>query len=112
MEISVTEPEYGIIQISLSGRFDAEGAGEVKSQFMSVTDKNPHLVVVEMSKVHFLASTGIRLLIALAKSMKKAGGALSLAAVPQQVEYPLVLSGVDTLIPLYKTVEKAKSALM
>ncbi len=102
--------QAGIKQITLSGRFDADGVSEINAQFMAAVEPKQHLVIVEMSNVTFMASTGIRLLLSGAKSLKSAGGKLVIAAPKQEVEYPLMISKVDTVIPIYKTVDQAQLA--
>ncbi|MBL7192156.1 STAS domain-containing protein [bacterium] len=111
MEIQITELEPGLKQLTLNGRFDADGAGQIRSKFMEAASSSADLLIVEMSQVDFMASTGIRLLLAGAKSIKASGGKMVLAGAKEQVEYPLIISGVDTVIPLYKTVAKAKSSI-
>lgn len=94
----------------MAGRFDADGVGEINAQFLAAVEPKQHLVIIEMSGVTFMASTGIRLLLTGAKSLKSGGGKLVIAAAKEEVEYPLMISKVDTVIPIYKTLEKAKQA--
>ncbi|NQS97665.1 MAG: STAS domain-containing protein [candidate division Zixibacteria bacterium] len=110
MEISITELEPGIVQISLSGRFDAEGVALIRGQFQSVNVNEGELIIVEMSGVDMLASSGIRLLLAKAKTAMANSGKVVIAAAQPQVQYPMTVSGVDTVLPIYSTVEKALSA--
>ena len=49
MEIRVEEIEHGVTQISLLGRFDAEGGAEIRAEFMKSLDPPDKLVIVEMS---------------------------------------------------------------
>lgn len=107
MELSVKELEPGIFQASLSGRFDADGMAAIRSQFQNNVPNDADLLVVEMSGVDMLASSGIRLLLSKAKSVKAAGGKMVIAGAQTQVEYPMTISGVDTVIRLFPTVEKA-----
>ena len=111
MEIKVEELEPGIVQISIGGRFDAEGGAEIRSQFMGALNPPDRLVIVEMSGVDLLASSGIRLLLAGAKTMKAGGGKLVIASAQSQVEYPITVSGVDTVVPLFKSVDLAMNAM-
>jgi anti-anti-sigma factor len=48
--------------VSLSGRFDVQGALEVDSQFTEIV-KEKRKVVVDLSQVTFIASLGIRTLV-------------------------------------------------
>ena len=107
MEISVTDIAPGIKQLSISGRFDAEGVAQIRTQFTAAAETNNALVVVEMSGISFMASTGIRLLLLGAKSLKAAGGKLVVAGAKDNVAYPMTISGVDTVVPIFSTVDKA-----
>jgi len=111
MQIKVEELEFNVIKISLSGRFDAEGVGEIRGEFTNALQVEDKLVIVEMSGVELLASSGIRLLLAGAKVLSANRGKLVVAAAPSHVEYPMIVSGVDTVIPIFRTVEKALTAL-
>jgi len=44
-----------------------------------------------------------------AKEIKAFGGKLVIAATQPQVEYSITVSGIDTQIPLFSSVEKALS---
>lgn len=111
MDIQVQRPEPGITLINLSGRFDAEGSAGIRTQFIGALENKDRLIIVEMSGVDMLASSGIRLLLAGAKQTASYGGKLVVAAAQGQVEYPMIVSGVDTVIKLYRTVEKAMSVI-
>jgi stage II sporulation protein AA (anti-sigma F factor antagonist) len=107
MTITVTEHSPGVSIISLAGRFDAEGSGQIIAPFQDALKDNPKLAIVEMSGVDLLASSGIRLLLMGAKTIKAGGGKLVIVGAPTHVQYPMTISGVDTVIPLFNTIEKA-----
>jgi anti-sigma B factor antagonist len=111
MNIRIQRPEPGVTIINLDGRFDADGSASIRTQFLGALESGDKFFIVEMSGVDMLASTGIRLLLAGAKQLGSAGGKMVVAAAQGQVEYPMTVSGVDTVIPLYRTVDKAMSAL-
>ena len=111
MQITVEEIDFSAKKITLAGRFDAEGGGEIRGEFMAALDPPDNIIIVEMSGVELLASSGIRLLLAGAKRMSSGGGKLVIAAAPSHIEYPMIVSGVDTVIPLHRTVEKALSSI-
>lgn len=99
-------------QLSFRGRLDSLGSEQVRSKLDQVISANGQLVIAEVSGVSQLPSPGIRLLLKLAISIKKSGGRLVIAAPRAQVEYALCVSGVDTEIPIYKTVEQAQAAII
>jgi stage II sporulation protein AA (anti-sigma F factor antagonist) len=59
MDMQVQEAEGGIIRVVLEGRFDIAGAQEVDLRF-SAPAGSAKTLVVDMAKVSFLASMGVR----------------------------------------------------
>lgn len=102
----------GVHKLAFKGRLDSLGSEQVSSNLSKVLSSEGQLVIAEMSEVSQLPSPGIRLLLKLAISIKKSGGKLVIAAPKAQVEYALCVAGVDTEIPIYKTVEQAQSAII
>jgi len=102
----------GVHKLSFKGRLDSLGSDQVSSNLEEVLSSEGQLIIAELSEVTQLPSPGIRLLLKLAIMIKKSGGKLVIAAPMAQVEYALCVSGVDTEIPIYKTVEQAQSAII
>lgn len=102
----------GVHKIAFKGRLDSLGAEQVSKSLEQALSSEGQLVIAELSEVNQLPSPGIRLLLKLAIAVKKSGGKLVIAAPNPQVEYALCVSGVDTEIPIYKTVERAQSAVI
>jgi len=110
MNIKVSQTESNIIEVALSGRFDAEGVNRIRTQFLGLVEPKPKLVIVDLADVDFLASAGIRLLLIAAKSLEKGEGKLALARPKNNVLHTLNITGIDNIIPIYKTIRKAREA--
>ena len=110
MDISVETLAGGITRISLTGRMDFAGASEIDAQFMECASSATSLLV-DLSKVTFLASMGIRTLITGAKALRERGGKMFLFAPALEVAKALKTSGTDRLLPVYYDLALACSAL-
>ena len=110
MDISVETLAGGITRISLTGRMDFAGASEVDAQFMECANSAQSLLV-DLSKVTFLASMGIRTLVTGAKALKQRGGKMFLFAPELSVAKVLTTSGTDIILPVYYDFALACSVL-
>ena len=89
------------------------GAGSIASQLVELTAAPKKGVVVDMSGVEFLASIGIRALIASAKAVQARGGRMVLIVNPATtVVMSLKATGVDLLIPVFDNREDAERAAL
>ena len=110
MEMRIEPLDGGITRISLAGRMDYAGANEIDARFMETAGRDKFLLV-DLSKVTFLASMGIRTLITGAKALKERGGKMILFAPDMMVAKVLKTSGTEMLIPVYYDLSLARNAL-
>lgn len=107
MELTTEELPEGVQKIILSGRMDSAGTQAVELRFAALTTARPAQVIVDVSRVSFLASVGIRRLVSNAKTLSRSGGRMVLASPQPLVEEVLRLCGIDSFIPVYADVEAA-----
>jgi len=111
MELTTEQLPNGIERIALSGRLDTTGAQEIDLSLTRLTATRPALIVVDLSRVSFLASMGIRTLLSSAKALGRRGGRMVLARPQPLVAEVLSAMGIDELIPVYADVASACSGL-
>ena len=109
MEFTTEDFPDGVQKIVLSGRMDSAGTQSIEVLFASLTTTRPAQIIVDFSRVSFLASVGIRRLVSNAKSLSRCGGRMVLAGPQPLVEEVLKLGGIDSLIPLYSNVDAARA---
>jgi len=73
MELTTAEIGREITKITLSGRWDIDGALKIDGPFMDIV-KEKKFVAVDLSDVAFLASLGMRRLVSGAKASWEHGG--------------------------------------
>ena len=110
MEMNVTETGEGVTRVALDGRLDIAGAQEVDGRFAELAE-TAKILVIDLSKVTFLASLGVRTLMLSAKTMIRRGAYLAVAGANEGVEKVLRLTGFDELVGLYPDADSASSAL-
>jgi anti-anti-sigma factor len=93
------------------GRIDATNAAAAESEVLAVLDRSGPSVVIEMSKVAYLSSAGLRVLLVAAKSARSRGGKAIVVAPQAAVMEVLAMSGFDKIIPIADTLETAGAML-
>ena len=112
MEIQYSDLDNSIILIKLSGRLDIIGTGEIETKFAGYCAGEKVRVIVDLSKVDFLASIGIRLLTLTAKSVANRGGKMVILDPIPEVQDVLEITGIPAIIPIYSYLESAETVLM
>lgn len=110
MQISTEELEGGITKVILDGRLDIAGAQAIDLK-MNVIAGTKKAVLVDMQKVTFLGSMGLRTLVAPAQAIRGRGGKIVLFAPNEMVENVLRSSAIHTLIPIHHEFQTAVAAL-
>jgi anti-anti-sigma factor len=113
MSISHQDVGENLRRIMISGRLDVEGTDAVAAQLVELAAAPRKGVVVDLSSLKFLASIGIRALIASAKTVKQRGGKMVLVAQGgSTVVMSLEASGVDQLVPVFADTAAAEKAAL
>ena len=110
MKMQVEPVASGVVKVILEGRLDITGAGVIDRQFNAIAGSHRG-VIVDLSRVSFLASIGIRTLLLGAKAVQRRGGVLVLLNPVIEVAKVLDLMGVIDLMPIYRDPEAALSAV-
>ena len=110
MLISTEELESGVTRVVLDGRLDIMGAQEIDLK-MNVIAGSKRAVLLDIQKVSFIGSMGLRALVAPAQAIKGRGGKIVLFGPTEMVEKVLRSSAIDTLIPIHHEYQSAVAAL-
>ena len=110
MQISTEELPGGITRVALDGRMDIAGAAAVDLK-MNLIAGSAKKLLVDLEKVTFLGSMGLRSIVTPARAVKSRGGTVVLFAPNEMVESVLKTSGIDTLIPVRHDLDAAIAEL-
>jgi len=111
MKLQYSELENGIRLIKLIGALDMNGTYSIEIEFVRQCVGENVQVVVDLSRVNYLSSIGIPMLINTAKSVANQGGKMALLNPQQHVAEVLEITGIPQIIPIYTDLESAKAAV-
>ncbi len=111
MELKVLRTDPTVTRIGLAGKLDVAGEGEIGEEFRRIVDGSDSNILVDLSEVSYLASLGIRLLFAGAKTLTAAGKKLVVIHPQPMVKETLLNSGTAKLIPIADDEQDAKRLL-
>ena len=106
MEIFERE-ENGVTVFAIEGRIDTEGAVDMDLALQAAVSESKHRMVLDMAKVRYIGSAGLRTMADVLTTNKEAGGDLKLVAVNRKVLRVLRIIGFDKFFSIYDTLEAA-----
>lgn len=96
--------------ITCSGELDAHAAPQLAAELDKATMQPSCAVVVDLSSVEFMDSTGLGVLVTGLKHVRESDGTLDVVVASPRVLKVLQLTGLDVVIPLHETLESALAA--
>lgn len=110
LRTSVTVPDSATTAytvVALVGEVDATNSDELHDLLDSVGRERPALVLIDLSGLSFMDSTGLRMLLRSSRVLDQQGGVLGLVSPQAAVVRVLQLTKADQLIPVYDSVDAA-----
>lgn len=95
----------------VSGKIDAVTSKDLESALIGLMDQDKKFLIVDMEKVEFLSSSGLRVLMASQNKLKHKNGDLKLAALRPFVKDVFVLTGANRFFSIYSSQEEAIKSL-
>jgi anti-sigma B factor antagonist len=92
------------------GRWDATGAGEIEPRLGAIAGSGRSLVI-DMTRVSFLSSMGIRSIVISAKTVALKHAKLVLLSPERNVETVLTTTGIDAVAPIFHEIDAALAAV-
>ena len=111
MELDLSTRGYGDhAVVSVGGEVDLETATRLGDAALeALRDLSSHLVL-DLSGVSFMDSTGLKVLLSLQRSAALAGGSLTVAGATRPVRRILTLTGLDQTLQLVDSVDAVDGA--
>lgn len=106
--MNITEREQnGVTIFVLDGRVDSEGAVDLDLALQTATSEGKHKMILDMSEVRYINSSGLRTLADILTQNKDSGGDLKLVNLNPKVQRVLQIIGFDKFFSICQTVEEA-----
>jgi anti-sigma B factor antagonist len=94
--------------VEVRGEIDSHTTPMLEDLLQEVIDAGARHVVLDLTGVTFMDSSGLSLLVVSLKRLRDTGGHFCLAHVQGPVRNVLLLSAMDTVLDVYETVEAAE----
>ena len=108
MELSLnhrTEGDYTVLEVG--GEVDVYTAPKLRERLVELVGDGHHRIVVDMSKVEFLDSTGLGVLVGGLKRVRQHEGRLALVCNQERILKIFRITGLTKVFPIYDTLEEA-----
>lgn len=111
MELSLATREVtGCVVVELRGELDIYTSSILRERLIELIDEGARHVVVDLSQVEFLDSSGLGVLVGALKRLRTADGDLSLVVASDKLLKIFKITALDRVFPLHDTVEAATRA--
>lgn len=90
-----TEDRGGLLQVSLRGELDLSTVEKVEDELRRVEERADKLLVLDLSGLTFLDSTGLRLMVTADQRARKAGRRLAIVKGPETVHRVFTITKLD-----------------
>lgn len=100
----------GICVVTVGGEIDLNTATALESVIDEALADDPDALIIELSAVEFMASAGLKVLVA---THEKVGGSGRFAVVSNgpATSRPIVLTGLDKVLSVHQTLDDALTAV-
>src|SRR5678815_1447109 len=110
-DVVLVEATEAFTQLSVQGNLDGVGVDEVSLKLTSHTVARRRPAIIDLTKVGFITSLGIGLLVSIAHSMRSHKLGLVIVVGPTHARKVLQMTNIDSLVPLVETRDDALRAL-
>ncbi|MGD0780309.1 MAG: STAS domain-containing protein [Dehalococcoidales bacterium] len=106
--MEIRENKSGNVDIVyLVGRLDAYAANDVEKKINAATEKTPACLVVGMERLEYISSSGLRVLLAALKKVRKQQGDIRLTGLQPYVKEVFDISGFTQLFKMFEKEDDA-----
>jgi anti-anti-sigma factor len=98
-----------ILVLDMTGRLDGSTSGKAHDAVVGFANSKPKKVILNLEKLDFVTSAGLRVILTLAKLLQSANGELKICRANANVKEVLETSGFHSLIKMFDD-EKAAIA--
>ena len=107
MDISAYPHDDNIMVLEISGEVDAATAPDLSKSLKDLLDQGHRHIVIDVSKMNFISSAGIRALLYAHREAAQEGGELRLVAPKEQARRTFEITGVNEFIQITNEITEA-----
>lgn len=108
MVIKITT-EGDIAIIAVDGSLDTNTSKEAGDQLTKLVDEGNTKLLIDLSNLDYISSSGLRILLATSKKLKPLKGEMRICGLNETVNEVFEISGFTMIFNVLKTMEEAKA---
>lgn len=109
LRVEVERPEEGMAVLKLAGEVDVYTSPRVKQEIVDLLNGGATKLVVDLSAVEYLDSTGLGVLIGGLKRTKEREGDLKIACDNLRIMRIFEITGLTKIFDIYRTATEARA---
>jgi len=106
MEINEQKTDQCTI-ISISGRLDTTNYNQLETKLMGLIDQHHDRILVECSKMDYISSSGLRILLMALKKINQSKGRFVLCGLQENIQEIFEISGFTSIFEIHRNMEDA-----
>lgn len=110
MDISEDRKADAVI-LALSGKLDATTAKTFEDRILGVINSGTQRLVVDLSQLDYVSSSGLRVFIIAAKRLQTVDGKIALCSMKDHVRHVFDLAGFSSMLSIYGSRDEAIKGL-
>ena len=103
----ITRDVNEVTVVALEGELDLNASPEAEKQLTQLREDGVKKMLIDLEKLEFISSAGLRVLLATTQEMKAAGGDLRVCSLNETVKEVFDISGFNTLLMVFDDSAKA-----
>jgi anti-sigma B factor antagonist len=93
--------------VELVGEADVTNSGALREMLEAEVAKKPRTLIIDLSRLRFMDSSALHVILRANRTMDRQGGVLALASAREPVAKMLRLTAADQFLPVYASVREA-----
>ncbi len=107
MKTETNQLENGYLLVKIIGEVDVYTSIDLKKELNKLVEADKKKLIIDLTKVNYMDSSGLGVLVALLKEVKKNGGELKLVNLPVSVKKIFDLTRLTKFFDIYESLEEA-----
>lgn len=106
MNITLTK-EGDVNILAIDGRLDTTNYSDLEHHLTSLTEKKEYRILVNLEKMEYISSSGLRIFLMFLKRIKAADGRFMLCGMSDDIKEIFEISGFINIFEIFNTREQA-----
>jgi anti-sigma B factor antagonist len=110
LQTSFNDEHADFCVVGAAGELDVATAPDLDRKLRAAIEEGQVHLVLDLTQVTFVDSTGLGVLVGCRNLVRKSGGTIRLVVTHRNVRKVLEITSLDTVFPIYESLEAALSA--